>query len=1032
MAVGGEDYFNSPLTYSDQRSVTPNPTCEASSVRFATRGRFAKRLLPAALSLLLVACAAKRDHYDVPDIPLPERFTNAPELVLPPSVDSTLQREGIRIQRLREELLGLTLPTALLFDFGKATIKPRAKPSLDRLVDVLRRHEHTAVRVSGHTDAFGSEHYNRELATRRARAVLDYLVSAGVEASRLSAVGEGEARPVASNDSAEGRRLNRRVEVAPPDAPAADQPARALQNVLAEWWRLLGDPQLDDLIDRALANNTELRIAALRVIQARARADQEHAEKWPTISVPAQAKGEAPKGGIGSVEPGGEIETRHTYQASLRGDWRVDIWGELAAKAESADMEVWNAAFRHDEIQRGVVTEVATFYVEYLSLNDRLRVARETSNVLSEMLDAMAQRMERGDATITDVEQQKAAVHAVEATIPALELRREQVLNRIAFLVGVAPGGSPLSKVGLDNLSLPQVLPGVPSFLVLRRPDVRAVEAQLLGADANIDLARARVLPPLDLSAQVGYGSHYFSKVFEPHSLFWNVIANLSITLFDKGKRQREVDYARAAHEELVETYVRTLYNALVEVEDALITIQLTARRLDIQQRAARAARRAWELNRESYDAGATDYLALLDSERTYHRNLDEAHQIRKDRYQGLVDLFGALGGGVEGREPISGEGERPVPEAWEMNGAVVAGGVNPPLVAGWRALNAPDEGELPWLVELSGLHDQAAVDAGWRDMVARQPEGLTDRRLLLVPDETAPEDARGGQWYRLFIAEFATLQEADRFCTTLAEGQQRCRVVTSRLIDIFDRALQWPLADDADAPLPQVAPAAAAPLSTVARMAPTAAPMGRSGHAVQVGSFSVEANAVAAMGAWRSKGYDAYLRRIGGRAGEPWFAVRIGSFGRYAEAATMADDIERREGGDVAIVPAVFGSMASVSGAPIPESAPAPHSAPADEAVSESVPPAESRNRDGYAAQVGTFGERENARVYAQQWREMGYDAYICRLAREGRDTWFSVRVGAFSEEGEGRQAVERFESREGVDAVLVPAAVGRCEASS
>ena len=279
--------------------------------------------------------------------------------------------------------------------------------------------------------------------------------------------------------------------------------------LLAEWWRLLSNPELDLLIDRVIANNTDLRIATLRIVQAKARADQAGADQWPTVSVPYEAKGEGPRNGIGTVSPGGNTDTLHTYKLSLRADWRVDLWGEKGALAESSRMQLLRSIYQRDDTRRQLIANAIAYYVEYLSLNDRIRVARETEVVLRGLLDGVSKRLEVGDGTVIDLEQQRTAVYAVQATIPALELQRETITNALAQLLGVTPISLVLSDRGLDSLKFPSILPGVPAGLVLRRPDVRVVEARLLSANADIDVARARVLPPLDLTAQLGYGKDH-------------------------------------------------------------------------------------------------------------------------------------------------------------------------------------------------------------------------------------------------------------------------------------------------------------------------------------------------------------------------------------------------------------------------------------------------------------------------------------------------------------------------------------------
>lgn len=614
---------------------------------------------------------------------------------------------------------------------------------------------------------------------------------------------------------------------------AAAVPALALDGALGEWWRLLGNSELDDLADRALANNPDLRVATLRIVQSRVRLQQAGADKLPVISLPAQAKIEAPSSGVGRAAPGDEIHSRRLYQVSLRSDWRPDLWGERSALYDSAEFQVWRATFQRDDIQRNVLTNVATNYLEYLSLNDRLRVARETEMVLSGMLESVDARLQAGDATVTELEQQKSAVYSVRATIPVLQQQREVVQNRLASLTGAVPGSLRLSERGLDSVNFPQVLPGVPSALLLRRPDVRAVEARLLAADADVDVARARILPPLDLTAQVGYGSAYLSQMFQPQSLFWSFIANLSATLFDGGKRSSEVDFAQALHEEMVETYVRVIYDAVREVDDSLSAIRYMGNRLEAQRVATDSARRAWDFSQESYMAGAVDYLVMLDTQRTYHRNLDDWYGVRMERYRGLINLFSALGGGVAEGVAMPGGGARPAALTEVLDGGAVLMATPGKLQAGLPASSAPGEnvagaagepfspqaeksaeeplemvlagtlpqrlplegldwsGALPqaesaqWLVEMSGIHERATVPAAWRDLRARFPLHTENRRLLpRLQGKVERGSEERTSWYRLYIAGLADRASAEALCASLHDGQQRCRVVSSRSLE--------------------------------------------------------------------------------------------------------------------------------------------------------------------------------------------------------------------------------------------------------
>ena len=538
----------------------------------------------------------------------------------------------------------------------------------------------------------------------------------------------------------------------------------------------------------------------MRIAQNRARLVQAGADKAPTITMPVQVKNEYPESGIGRGNTNGKNKARTTHQISIRGDWRPDIWGEAYSLYESAELQLLRATYQRDDMQRNVVTDVVANYMEYLSLNDRLRVARETGKSLGEMLASVNARLEAGDATITEMEQQKAAVYSVKATIPVLERQREVVLNRLASLAGSAPVALKLSDSGLDSAKFPPVLPGVPSALLLHRPDVRAAEARLLAADADIDVARARVLPPLDLTAQAGYGSIYMSGLFTPQSLFWSVIANLSVTIFDSGKRSGEVEFAEAVHEELVETYVRVIYDAVREVDDSLSAISFMGKRLEAQSVAVDSSLRAWNFSQEAFMAGAVDYLVVLDTQRTYQRNLDDWYNVRLDRYRGMVNLFSALGGGVPGDDAMPGEGVRPAPPAGAMpkpeNNAAQdqAGGMVTiaDVVAkaqvkktgdrvDWGG-NALRSGATHWLAELPGVYDRGAVLPAWRDLRARFPKQIENQ--ILLPQRQGQVDAAGKErasWYRLFVGTFHSKKMAEEFCAALRGGQHRCGAVSSQ-----------------------------------------------------------------------------------------------------------------------------------------------------------------------------------------------------------------------------------------------------------
>jgi multidrug efflux system outer membrane protein len=547
---------------------------------------------------------------------------------------------------------------------------------------------------------------------------------------------------------------------------------------LDEWWRSLGSAELNALVDQALANNMDLRIAMLRLAQSQARAKQAEADQYPVLTAPLEARHDSPPNGVNSatISSPSKIDHREYYQASLRGDWRVDLWGELSSLAESAEMRLWQATFQSDDTRRTLIASVVSKYIEYLSFNDRIRIAHQTEAELSSLLKAVSDRVEVGDATVIDLEQQRSADYAVQATIPALELQREQAAHALAQLVGVTPSALTLSNKGMDSLTFPGALTSVPSSLLVRRPDIRAVEARLLAADADIDVARARLFPPLNISSQGSIGMVAFAQFFTPYGVIYNALGNLTTTIFDHGKRSQDVSFARSMHEELVETYLHIVYGAVRETEDALTNTYMNGRRLEAQKVAVEASLRAWTASLESYEVGGIDFLTLIDTERTYYRTLDECHRIRQEHFQGLVSLYSALGGGVPQGGELPGDGVRPQAKIAKLSApeAVAVPGID------WTGRHTDTDGEF-WLVELAGLQDRSGVIHAWRDLNQRFPKFMAGHVALpRLQGKLANEQRERATWYRVFIGRFPSHDKAGDFCGQLGTKQLRCNVVSS------------------------------------------------------------------------------------------------------------------------------------------------------------------------------------------------------------------------------------------------------------
>jgi outer membrane protein TolC len=274
-------------------------------------------------------------------------------------------------------------------------------------------------------------------------------------------------------------------------------------------------------------------------------------------------------------------------------------------------------------------------------------IARENEAVAREMLLTVEKRMALGDATAEELEQQRAVLFSNQAMLPGLVNQQEESRNAISRLVGGLPSNLVLSEQGLDALQLPSVQSGLPSALLLSRPDIRMMEARMRAANANIEVARARLLPPIDLSSQVGYSGATLASLFQPQNFLVNTAAALAVSIFDGGVKKGEQAFAQSYYEEMVETYGKTVLQAVREVESALTNLTTTGRRLDAQKAVTRSALNIFKIGSDAYAAGAIDQTALLESRKNYQRSADETQRVKAEMLRSQAALAYALGLGA-------------------------------------------------------------------------------------------------------------------------------------------------------------------------------------------------------------------------------------------------------------------------------------------------------------------------------------------------------------------------------------------------
>ena len=403
------------------------------------------------------------------------------------------------------------------------------------------------------------------------------------------------------------------------------------------WWRAFGSGELVDLLESAERNNRDLAAASHRIAQARANLRVAAASLFPAVDATAS---------VGRSQSNGrDAPAANSGQVALGVSYELDVWGRNRATRDAAAQALQSSGFARETARITVVTDTASAYFQLLSLNDRISVAERQLENTRELLKLLDIQYGAGAISLFELERQRNVVASQEASIPPLVQSREQTLDALAVLLGVPPQELRRPGGSLAALLLPSLAPGLPSELLTRRPDVRRAEADLLAADANLEAARAAMLPSFDLSARAGLQGATLAQIASPSALFWSIAAGMVAPIFDAGRLAGQRDAVEARRNELIEQYRQAILVSLREVEDALAALNQLALQQAAQERALQHAREAYRLAELRYRAGAQDFTTVLDAQRSLIGGEAALDPIRAARFLATVDLFKALGG---------------------------------------------------------------------------------------------------------------------------------------------------------------------------------------------------------------------------------------------------------------------------------------------------------------------------------------------------------------------------------------------------
>ena len=436
----------------------------------------------------------------------------------------------------------------------------------------------------------------------------------------------------------------------PVDAPATFRgaPADSVRSASlgeAKWWEVFRDEELQRLIAQALTENYDVRIAAARILQARAQLTITRADQFPTVTAGATATGERTP----ATRQGGfaiPASNQGVYHVDATLTWEIDFWGKFRSATEAERATLLGTQWAARAVLVSVVDLVAQSYFTLRELDLELEIARRTLAAREESLRLTRVQESGGIVSMLDVREAEQLVSTAASVITDAERLIAQQENALSILLGQNPGPIPRGRPLVDQPEPPAVPAGLPSSLLERRPDIRQTEQTLIASTARIGVARAALYPEITLTGTGGFQSNALSALFAGPAALWSISGGLVQQIFNAGRLKANVRLTEAQQLELVFTYQQTVKQAFREVSDALVGYQKT-RELRGQLTALVAATQdAARLSDIRYRGGVTSYLEVLTSQtNSFNAELSLARG-RLNELLALVQLYAALGGG--------------------------------------------------------------------------------------------------------------------------------------------------------------------------------------------------------------------------------------------------------------------------------------------------------------------------------------------------------------------------------------------------
>ena len=415
----------------------------------------------------------------------------------------------------------------------------------------------------------------------------------------------------------------------------------------ADWWKAFHDDELASLIAQARTGNRDLAVAAAHVMEAEAQTTIQRSTLFPQLD-----------GGANHINAGCSGQAcqnfgkEKAFGLNFNASYELDVWGLAQDNLRAANEALKSSRFSQQAVMLTLDANVAEQYLNVLALRQRIAITNQDIVAINNILNLIQTQVKAGAVDHLDLAREQAQLEAFQAQLPGLETQERRALYSLAVLLGLPPEGFDVKAQNLDAVQSPKIGAGLPSGLLLRRPDVAQAEANLAAAHANVDAARAAFLPQISLTGSGGFVSTAIGTLLQGSNFGYAYGASLLQTIFDGGKLAGQKDLADATQKEFVAQYQSAALNAYADVETALIQVANNNMAEDHLRREVAAAQEAFEISQLKYRQGVSDLLNVLQAQQQLFSAEDQLVQTIQASRQSSVHLYQALGGGwVENRD---------------------------------------------------------------------------------------------------------------------------------------------------------------------------------------------------------------------------------------------------------------------------------------------------------------------------------------------------------------------------------------------